>query len=319
MINIKKLLILLIILITTPLWSFDNFIFTTESGIQSLTGQTHKIVYDDIEGSIYHINQLDWGQNATLVGGKISLTYIETLFISYSVYTSIVPGDSEMEDTDWLGYIEPSYLHGHDPSEWTHYSLSTVKMDVQLYDLIFGIKSPKLFNIVKFDGGIGFRNEERYWVDKPQLFIYSTVDGFRDSEWEFDGVTGINYNLSIEIPYYMFGITTEFNKFSARFYGEYSTSVNINSVDNHLLRGIIFIDTMKNYTYWAIGLDTSWEINSKSYIKLSGNYNVILEGNPGTTVLWDLNYSDPEPDYYSDIAGFAQESLLVTLSYGLRY
>lgn len=308
----KFILFLLMILTTYSVMSLEISIYP---GIQYIYGQTHEIVYDTYDGKDYTLSQLDWDQKVLLAGGEIDLSY-NRYFINGSVYTNLGYGSGGMVDHDWMGY-NPYFginMEGHDPSEWTHQSKSTVKMRIQKYDINGSVNTNKFFNLLTLNFALGFRNEERYWTDALQSLTYSD-QGFRDLKMTFSGNPAINYNVSISYPYFKGSAQIELNKLSISIHGEYSGAVKITDVDNHLMRGLTFIDTMKNYTYVGGGLKTIWQFNKSIYIRAEGNYSVILEGDPGDLVIWDNNGIS---NFQSGVAGFAQESFTGSISFGMK-
>lgn len=325
----KKLFLILIILIVITVGLFaevknnsetvfegDMFTVSLEAGMKMLFGQTNEIVYNTEFSDPTYLSKLEWEQDATLVGGEVHMDFFERLMVNGSVYTNFGKRTGIMEDFDWLTY-SPYDTMGNDPSEWTHYSLSDSEMEIQTYDLNFSLRTDKLFGFLELDGIFGLRNEQRYWTDKLQSLTYSSgydADGFRDIEKEFDDVPGVNYDVSMTFPYAGVGIAFSVDEFYLRAYGLYGVA-DITATDNHLLRGITFVDTFEEAVYFEAGLDVSWNVTENYYFSLGGSYSIIPESVAGDTVLWDGEFKQ----LYSGVAGFSQESIMVNLSFGLTY
>jgi len=312
------LILILILVVISTIYSidksvvFNNDIMTIslKAGMKMLYGQTNEIVYNPEFTNGTYLSKLEWRQDATMIGGKLHFDFFDRIIINGSVYTNLGTRKGLMEDFD--------YLDNEKPTTWTHYSLSETEMEIQTYDLNLAVRTNKILGFLEFDGIFGMRNEQRYWTDALQSIIYSSnyteEDGFRDIEQDLEDVPGINYDVSMIFPYAGAGIATTFNKLYMRIYGLYGIG-DITAIDNHLLRGITFVDTFENVTYLETGIEMSWDFTEHTYFSLGGTYSMIPEGTVGDTLLWDGEFKQ----YHNDIAGFSQESITIDFGFGLEY
>lgn len=293
------------------------FQLSLSTGLQFLTGETQEIVYENKpSGGAHHLSRLEWDQNALMIGGEVSLGLFDIVSVNGSSWMSMTKNAGFMDDYDWMGYRNPYNQTGHDPSEWTHHSLSTVEMDVQTYDVNLTVTTPEIWNVLSIGGMFGYRNESWYWTDELQSLTYSSggYGGFRDIEMDFTDVSGINYDVETSFFYIGGNIGISFERFMVKAYGVYSPWVNITAVDNHLIRGLIFTDEFENAQYGEVGLEVSWSFLEHNYLTLGGSYSVIPEVQGNTTVQDGL-----ESRLYRGAGGFAQESFRVYLMMGLAY
>ncbi len=298
----------------------ENGVFSMElsSGFKYLEGTTDEIVYDTVDETDYTLSKLLWNQNVMFFGGDVSISMFDILLIGGSLWSSVELGEGTMDNYDWLGYYSPYDETGHDPSEWTHLSHSTTKMEIQQYDAYVGLQIPNIFGFISLSGKFGIQREELNWRDSLQYSIYSSggdEEGFRDSKTDYDDIPAIHYNASLTIPYWSLGMTFIIKAVSLNVYGEYSDTAKVTGTDIHIIRGLEFVDSYENVTYYAAGGELSWQINKSVFVSFGGKYSLIPEEAIGDTVIYD----GTETETYEADAGFRKEEWEIVWAIGILY
>lgn len=188
----------------------DSFGFTIEPSFGYLLGQVREIVYDTGSESTqgessskgYYLSELIWDLTDILYSGiTVSANINNRFYINGGLWTAVNPGTGFMNDYDWVYYnstdARPYFLHDrNDKTDLSHWSLSTVEINESFLadiNITYDFITRRLWNFSVIGG---YKYIYWSWTD---IIIDSMYDGIDD--YLPTGVNGIDYQLSLNIPY----------------------------------------------------------------------------------------------------------------------
>jgi outer membrane protease len=305
----------------------NNIFQSRESGILLETSleNNNGVAVEEVYSNNRKISELKWKfQDILMSRIKLGLIVDDSFSINLSYATSKNNSyKSRMTDYDWLGSSEfPGGDDGNkDHGNWTHYSSSIVKANMQDFDIN---GNSTFFENYSFK--IGFRQQEFNFEDKTQDYIYSCNQpvsstntckiGFRNLSGNFNNDNSINYYQRFRIPYIGIGFDKKFlnKKLSLSVFSAYSSAVYAYDRDNHVKRSMTIERYFKNGKYYNIGTNIGYNFHDNFKINLGYEYTQI----PLITGDSRYSFSDGNANFSSkNSAGIANNYQKISL--GLSY
>jgi outer membrane protease len=255
--------------------------------------------YDETVGT-YELSHLYWDMQNLVTGGPSMEAQWDHLGLWMDVRFPLYGGNGQISDYDWMGLtIDGSYDFtllgvGVSEDEWTHFSLSDVKIKEYTE---WNMGSSWTFfpqRDLNFFAGVNFQYLHIRWEDTPLYRIYSTasVDGFRDIEADFTQSNALNYEYLSISPQILLGLNLSI---------PWDTTINSSirysplswreTWDEHMLTGNAYNDIFYYTQILNISLSMKKIISSHYIFKVEGNYNRHFKA-VGDTYFWDIDRED---------------------------
>ncbi|MBI3598721.1 MAG: omptin family outer membrane protease [Nitrospirae bacterium] len=240
----------------SPTEAFPRFDISLQAGI--IHGTTKELVFDQGQ----KISEIAWEMKPIIFTGYTVGTNLNKRVAMHFSYGSGV--------NDHLGYVEDSDFQDGIKSSFSKHTATLER--AYLADLDLGYDFLKRDPII-VTGILG------YSLRKIKM---GAKDGFVESP---PGSTpkdvfgmGIEYEQIYKFPY--IGIALDYalqEKLTLNLSTLYSNQVAIDTLDNHLKRGIDFYDTMRGGVYYAFGPSVNFRIGQNSVLSVSSLYMKINE------------------------------------------
>ncbi len=284
------------------------------------------ISFENVYNNNRKISKLTWKFDNILMS-KIRMGIIfDDLFelnLSYSTSNNNSYKNGKMTDLDWLGENGGGNDGNTDYNNWTHYSHSVVKTNIQEFD----IHTRTIF-YKKISINAGYRQQEFEFEDKTQNYIYSCdlyarldaiscVNGLRNISNDLKSINHINYNQRFRIPYIGIGLQDKFfnNKLAIDIFGAYSNAVFADDYDHHVVRSKVTTGKFYRGKYYNFGGNISYKFYENFAMRLGYEYSEIplIKGNSKI-----ISY---DPKYLSTTTknGAGLSSKFEKISFGLSY
>lgn len=200
-----------------------------------------------------------------------------------------------MDDYDWIYYnLDWSHWSHHEDTQLT----DTLTLDINFDATIYENKGNKVSILV------GYKKESWSWKSRGGSYIYSSEPydspdsimptRYRDLSGTITpGLLAISYEQEFSMPYFGIKYESVLDKWNINLQYDYSTLVNVSSVDHHHIRSLIFKDDFEkgvmNSFKFKIGyqLDKNFDIHlkyiSQNYEEVRGN-TTYIDSNTGSSL-----------------------------------
>lgn len=258
------------------------------------------------------ISELIWDlRDVPIVSLHLESFIRENFSLHIDYKTNLGGGSGHMTDRDYLWYEDPSY--------WTHFSQSVVDIrDLVQCDMNGSYSFYSMWDeTVKCRFFAGFKYIYWKWEDHIQYLIYSSdpdSGSLRDIFSSLDGLRGINYEQTYQMPY--FGLALDFHLGKALFnvYASYSCWVRAKDRDFHILRELTFEEAAENGKYYSCGATCSYPFKESYFLEVGIHYEKVAEMRSDTSI----------SDGYTKLvipnsAGLGYHSSLANISFVKRF
>ncbi len=235
---------------------FPRFHISIQTGV--IHGATTELVFDQGQ----KISEIAWEMKPIIVTGyTVGATLHKRVAAHFSYWSGVNNHIGSVEDSDFKDGIKTSF------------SKHTATLErAYLADLDIG------YNFLKSDT-VAFTGIFGYSLRQIKM---GAKDGFVESppgstQKEIFG-TGFAYEQIYKFPYV--GITLDYffqQRLTLNLSSFYSNQVAIDTLDNHVRRGIDFYDTMRGGVYYAFGPFVNFRIGRNSALSVSSLYMKIKE------------------------------------------
>jgi outer membrane protease len=290
---------------------------STSAGV--LFGTSREIVLD----STYVVSQLDWAMKPLVFSGsELRATTPAGLRASLGVRAGVPGNTGRITDKDYLNY---DGVVTHD-SEHDCFTEGALLLDARLgWQFAFGdrfaVEPFADFSVMRFkwtarDGYLQYPPESSYpytpWnpLTTPRIYVYGT---------------GIVYQQTWYIPIAGVRATLRFgDSMDGALALGFSPYLWMNSLDNHEMRQLDFVETVSGGLLLDPSLAVSWRISPRARLSLDLSYRIIW-GLVGDTLVIGTGVSGvPGPELdpgervrYSGSAGVSYDAFSLSLSFTL--
>ena len=225
-----------------------------------LNGESNELVYNT-DGS--KLSELNWQlENTAMLGIGGSITPCRWFTLNADVWFNLTD-DSEMDDHDW-------YVTGMPWTDWSHHSDTSVDtatlLDINATIPVLQRNTTRVFGI------LGYMRNKFEWSARGGSYIYS-VYGFRDFSATLpDDIEVISYEQTFSTPYIGIGFTAQLHPvtLTGRVIG--STLVNVDSLDHHHLRNLVFEDDLETGSMVGLDLAAAYDFTSRLHFSAGFHY-----------------------------------------------
>jgi len=259
-------------------------VFDLAVGLESMAGDTTyqiggHVIYADGSSELinFPVSQLEWPLDAWLGRIEAGLNLSDTWRMNGVIKKDISDPNDPMKDSDWLTLSDPGRLDVYSESNISDFSASIYDLDVEwsffkndAFSLYAGVGY--LYQKFKYDSQLGHQ------------YSPSGQPGF---EYYGDGSVSITYEVTYAMPYFKVG--TDFavnNAFTVQGGFSWSSWVNADDEDRHLLRDRVTEADMNGYAYMIdlsgmYHFTPSWFVEGGflyTYIDVDGRMDVAING-----------------------------------------
>jgi hypothetical protein len=285
-------------------------------------GQASGNNFENVYNENKKLSELKWKFNDIPVASFSSnINFHEYFILNLSYLTSKINSyHSSMTDYDWRG--ESGGDDGNtNHANWTDYSYSKVKTNLQQFDIN---TQAKLFKGLYFK--IGYRQNEFDFSDQLQNYSYSCLNndynlsgcriGLRNINGNLNNVNAINYHQTFKIPYIGLNLITKFfnNKLSTEIFGSFSNQVSAEDQDHHILRSLKIKRTFNNGKFYNLGFNINYKILDNLSTSIGYDYQEIPEIKGNSVYNF---YDKNEIYYYKNNAGISSKTQKIMI--GINY
>jgi len=280
----------------------DIVIVTARISAGLLTGQANELVYWPA-GSDNKLSQLIWSiQNVLMVGAGVTIQPVEWLKINGDIFFNANSGSNELDDYDWR-YTTSLW------SDWSHHD------DVELTKgTMFDVNAEFIFfrnQNTAISAIVGYKQDNWEWEARGGEFIYS-IGGFRNTSGTFmDGVLGITYEQTFQVPY--LGIGFEIDIEPVTLDGRIAASFlsMASDTDHHHVRDLVYERDFDLGTMFSLNFGATYTFTK--HIALGGRFQLTKYfTTTGDTTI--TRQTTGEQTVYNDIAGIDNEISMFLLS-----
>ncbi len=278
-----------------------DFSVAVRGGVTFQSGEARELVY---EGA-HKLSELVWDiSGLALAGGTVSATVGASLQLNGGLWLAVSKGNGSMTDFDW-------FVPGLD---WTHFSDGDVDINSAYMFDINGAWTFHRADRYSFFGILGYKRLFWDWSEYGRSYIYSSEDGFRDLRGRSDGVNGIDYEQTFDIPYAGLGVRYSSGALCGSLYALYSPLAKAEDKDHHILRGLRFEESFKNIDYFALGGEVSANLTESFFLSAAVDMHTIPDARGDMKVTNEFG----ETYFIPDSAGIGNTVVALTLAAGLR-
>jgi outer membrane protease len=277
--------------------------FQFEGGFRYQQGSALELVYD----GPFVLSELNWDiKDLLFVGGTFRFHAHPRLGLVASYWVGVTEGTGGMTDYDFLI-----------PGVWTDFSEGPVDINsasmLDLYlDWAFYRGNPVSLHVLA-----GYQQLDWDWSQYGGSFMYSEFGGFRNYTGTFDDdENGINYEQTFQIPYAGLALEGQQGNWAGRAYIQYSSFVQAEAFDEHVLRDLYFTDNFEDLDYLGLGLALQYRFGRRGHIGLAWDWHDIPEGR-GDALILDAVQGVEEFD--AGGAGIANTAWSLSLTAGVRF
>lgn len=299
----KRIFFVIIIFSVNHLYSID-FSFKLSPLIGFSFSNVNEFVYNNNVKS----SQLEWKNYKPLIGIDADCS-INNIILDFKVQSSIPVALGNVTDKD---FFETEAI-----SMYSYHNLVTDKdysFEVNLfYKFIFsffsmGLGLSGIYSNIKMeatDGYLQYPSENNEWTENiSKDYLNGTIMSYEQSR----SMAGLSFFIEKEINYFSFALT-----------GYFYPLIRIDSIDNHFLRSIQFIDSMKKGFSFKIKQNINWKINEKYCLSFNADFNYLeAKGNTCINPLGIITHDTVELDKTSNIATTSYYDLVFTLGFVIK-
>lgn len=212
----------------------------------------------------YKLSHLIWdAKNVSVLIAGMDVPFKNGITLNIEGKFSQNGGDGTMDDYDWQVTSSPNYW-----SDWSHHADTDVtdskSLDINVDLISLGERESKLVLFV------GYKYETWAWDSRGGDYIYSsdnTTD--RASIGSFTaGQSVITYKQNFSTPYIGFKLATQSNNWKYNFQYEFSNSVDVTTVDNHILRNLVITNDYEKGKMSVYKINMGYQITNNSDVFL---------------------------------------------------
>ena len=205
----------------------------------------------------YKLSHLIWSaKNVSMLTAGTDIPFENGIVLNIEGKFSQSGGDGVMDDYDWQD------TSSSDWSDWSHHDDSDItdakSLDINVDFITLGNYK------TKFALFAGYKYETWSWESRGGSYIYSTkYTTDRVSTGTFtSGQPVITYKQDFSTPYLGFKISTQSNAWTYKLQYQFSNSVSVSTVDNHILRPLVITNNYAKGRMRAYKIDVGYQLTN---------------------------------------------------------
>ena len=237
--------------------------FSARIGAGYLTGEAHEYVYWKDRGG-HTASELVWDIDSVYIFGLGgSMRPLNWLNINMDLWLNVGDGDGHMEDYDWMVVgMDWTDRSVHDNTDVTNAFIFDINVEMTMFST----------GTVSFVGIAGYRHDTFEWEARGGSYIYSE-NGYRDSTGSFpQGVLGITYEQSFDVPYVGLGFQGDFDRLHVAAKVTGSFLVSGDATDQHHARDLVTYDDFSGESMVAFDIRLGYDISESMLLTAAYAY-----------------------------------------------